>query len=51
MGSEIVTDEISNPWGDMAVDDIPIEIVDNLNFSEDDEPKIMGTLEGAEILF
>ena len=51
VGSEIVTDEISNPWGDMEVDDIPIEIVDNLNFSEDDEPKIMGTLKGAEILF
>ena len=51
IGSEIVTDEISNPWGDMEVDNIPIEIVDNLNFSEDDEPKIMGTLKGAEILF
>ena len=46
-----VGSEIDNPWGNMDVNDIPIEIVDNLNFSEDDEPEITKDYKGCDILF
>ena len=46
-----VGSEIDNPWGNMDINDIPIEIVDNLNFSEDDEPEITKDYKGCDILF
>ena len=33
----------------MDVNDIPIEIVDNLNFSEDDKPEITKDYKGCDI--
>ena len=35
----------------MDINDIPIKIVDNLNFSEDDEPEITKDYKGCDILF